>query len=586
MSSYHGSVLLKRISLNKDYQLLHERLAAINTETQINCKTIKKCWSELTTLTIDMIKYYQDITNYAKGHLISQKSRHGLGAEDALGKRLETFYSRVLKRKWWSQIEKRVGQMAILLRDLGTLANRLFIYRNLRELVEEGKQNIEPLHDSGVEIMVLLLTSHQYKEDGLPPLGSKHTIRHATTNDAVKVLAHLVFIIQTIVYFRDFMVTSDFHAWTGTQQSTSTVNINTTTTTFTTSSGADAVHDQVVGDGWEESAEENDASDSDEDGSIVKHCTPYDAAGAMVNSEGNTMATFEGFEVSSIANSDEKNLKVCSESSEVASIADIVACEEEEEPDPARITPIDTPPTHIDPAGGTPTGTSPTYTVPADIIEEEMVFDSENPHALMFEVDTRQRRYIHASKISYHTHCQSDHFLRAFMMVSQLGNGSFGTVHSAIRRSDGMSVAIKVSLAHSVPSWSYTHDYKPIPSEYAVLLKCHHPHVIRYIDHFCERGDRYVVLVTEVHGTSWGYSNPALNYIDNPNLLFEYGIPHSQPGGPCEFETPYTLDACVIAHDRVPYDKYILSQVVKALLYLKRELGVVHRDLKEGVSAM
>lgn len=52
--------------------------------------------------------------------------------------------------------------------------------------------------------------------------------------------------------------------------------------------------------------------------------------------------------------------------------------------------------------------------------------------------------------------------------------------------------------------------------EIKLLAYFHHPNIIRYIDHFIE--EKYVILVTELHGTEWSPRNPILNSIRNPGL--------------------------------------------------------------------
>lgn len=47
-------------------------------------------------------------------------------------------------------------------------------------------------------------------------------------------------------------------------------------------------------------------------------------------------------------------------------------------------------------------------------------------------------------------------------------------------------------------------------------MKLQHPGIIKYIDHIIT--DDYVLLLTELHGTSWDASNPELNESTNPGL--------------------------------------------------------------------
>jgi serine/threonine protein kinase len=55
-----------------------------------------------------------------------------------------------------------------------------------------------------------------------------------------------------------------------------------------------------------------------------------------------------------------------------------------------------------------------------------------------------------------------------------------------------------------------------VPFEIMLLAHLNHPNIIRYIDHFIE--EKYVILITELHGTEWNPRNPILNSIRNPGL--------------------------------------------------------------------
>ena len=55
-----------------------------------------------------------------------------------------------------------------------------------------------------------------------------------------------------------------------------------------------------------------------------------------------------------------------------------------------------------------------------------------------------------------------------------------------------------------------------VPFEIKLLAYFHHANIIGYLNHFID--EKYVILVTELHGTEWSARNPLLNSIKNPGL--------------------------------------------------------------------
>jgi hypothetical protein len=55
-----------------------------------------------------------------------------------------------------------------------------------------------------------------------------------------------------------------------------------------------------------------------------------------------------------------------------------------------------------------------------------------------------------------------------------------------------------------------------IPFEVYLLKKLRHPNIISYIEHFMD--EKYVILVTELHGTPWDATNPDLDAQSNPGI--------------------------------------------------------------------
>lgn len=66
-------------------------------------------------------------------------------------------------------------------------------------------------------------------------------------------------------------------------------------------------------------------------------------------------------------------------------------------------------------------------------------------------------------------------------------------------------------------NWVFMPGYaEKVPFEIKLLADFNHPNIIKYIEHFIE--EKYVILVTELHGTEWCPQNPLLNSIRNPGL--------------------------------------------------------------------
>jgi serine/threonine protein kinase len=55
-----------------------------------------------------------------------------------------------------------------------------------------------------------------------------------------------------------------------------------------------------------------------------------------------------------------------------------------------------------------------------------------------------------------------------------------------------------------------------VTKEIAILMQLDHPNVVKYLGHF--QDEKYIILVTEMHGTEWSLSNPALSRWRNPGL--------------------------------------------------------------------
>lgn len=181
-------------------------------------------------------------------------------------------------------------------------------------------------------------------------------------------------------------------------------------------------------------------------------------------------------------------------------------------------------------------------------------------------------------------------FAAKYKLKQLLGEGSFGFVWVAERLRDHQDVAVKFILRSKVPAgnWVFNSELGLVSTEVHLMKQLIHPNIIQYLDYFND--DRFLYLITELHGTSWTWPNPRLDSSRNPGLrppgqLLQLsnsnskdalGVPGVTRRSPCD------LFECIEAHSRLSEEtiKKILVQVLDAVLYLF-SLGIVHRDLKD-----
>ncbi|CAF1354169.1 unnamed protein product, partial [Adineta steineri] len=91
------------------------------------------------------------------------------------------------------------------------------------------------------------------------------------------------------------------------------------------------------------------------------------------------------------------------------------------------------------------------------------------------------------------SHTGSDPFgsLKHFEVLKTLGRGHFSVVYSARNRFNGLCVALKKVELSRMADAKAIEDCK---REISLLQQLDHPNVIKYISHFVDENDLYIVL--------------------------------------------------------------------------------------------
>ncbi|KXN82874.1 Serine/threonine-protein kinase ATG1 [Leucoagaricus sp. SymC.cos] len=155
-----------------------------------------------------------------------------------------------------------------------------------------------------------------------------------------------------------------------------------------------------------------------------------------------------------------------------------------------------------------------------------------------------------------------DEELRPYVIVDDIGKGSFATVYKGYHEETHQQVAIKTVVTDKLSSKLFEN----LQSEIQILKSLSHRHITRLID--IVRAEKNVYLIMEfcAGGDLTNYIKKrgrvdGLQYIPSPGLAPRY-YPHPSTGG---------LDEIVV--------RSFLRQLARALKFL-RHRNLIHRDIK------
>ena len=133
-------------------------------------------------------------------------------------------------------------------------------------------------------------------------------------------------------------------------------------------------------------------------------------------------------------------------------------------------------------------------------------------------------------------------FSDLYEMKEVIGKGKFGVVNLGIHKKTGQQVAIKILNKENIKT---AEDKELVQIEIGILKLCHHPNIVRLLDHL-ENTD-YIYIVTE--------------YIEGGTLSKYFK------------KKKFNFSERQASH--------IMSQIASGVRYL-HQYGIVHRDLKPG----
>ncbi|KAF8208072.1 kinase-like domain-containing protein [Mycena galopus ATCC 62051] len=160
------------------------------------------------------------------------------------------------------------------------------------------------------------------------------------------------------------------------------------------------------------------------------------------------------------------------------------------------------------------------------------------------------------------TRSDEDEELRPYVIVNDIGKGSFATVYKGYHEDTHQSVAIKTVLRQKLSAKLFEN----LQSEIQILKSLSHRHITKLID--IVRTDRNIYLIMEYcsGGDLTNYIKKrgrvdTLEYVPSPGAAPQY-YPHPRTGG---------LDEIVV--------RSFLRQLARALKFL-RHRNLIHRDVK------
>lgn len=167
----------------------------------------------------------------------------------------------------------------------------------------------------------------------------------------------------------------------------------------------------------------------------------------------------------------------------------------------------------------------------------------------------------------------SKDFRSKYQLGDQLGDGAFGFVITANKIDDNtevtfanVQVAIKFIEAKKIPADNMvkTAEGEMIPFEIKVLQDLKHPNIIKIVE--WRKEHNYILLITELHGSSWDLSNSQINPVKNPGLKFATTRTKKTSAEPLRRRTSCDLFECIEAHHSIDERtaRYIFAQIVFA----------------------
>lgn len=157
------------------------------------------------------------------------------------------------------------------------------------------------------------------------------------------------------------------------------------------------------------------------------------------------------------------------------------------------------------------------------------------------ELEKRKKQLI--CLMDHHFTFYKQSFSKSYVLGDLVGEGAHGFVFTAQRALDKKNVAIKFIYRDEIPfrGWSLV-GKDVIPSEVATLMGLKHPNIISFLEYMIV--PEYVLLVTELHGTSWDVT---LDTIENLGLTSPMNNNNEAKGAIAKRRTSCDLFECITA---------------------------------------